>query len=189
MLKSYKTKYGNRKILTLDSFNKLYEENFHRLVHRALFLLKEKQISEDVVQDVFVDLWEKRKTRRIGNYNGYLHNAVKYQVYRLNKKKLTQKLYTESDEDIIKYYVSLSQELLLDKESVNMTNEYVDIIGKLIDELPDKCKSVFCMYCFERLTYKEIAIKNKISTKTVDNHIYKARKRIKEYIEQNLFTK
>lgn len=176
------------KVLTLDSFNNLYEENFHILVQRAVFLLKEKQISEDIVQEIFTDLWEKRKIRRIGNYNGYLHNAVKYQAYRLKKKQLTQKLYKESDEDIIKYHVGLYQELLLDKESVNMTNKYEDLILKLIDELPDKCKSVFCMYSFERLSYKEIAIKNKISTKTVDNHIYKARRRIKEYIEQNPIT-
>lgn len=172
-------KMGN--ISNLNSFSEVYDDCFSLLVHKAFDILLERQISEDVVQEVFMDLWERRDSVWIDNYMGYLYKAVKYKSYRI-KKKLTKLVsYSEIGRQHQNSIVNLNHAYGPIEDSKNTDDRTKNLFNNSIELLPHKCKEVFCMYFFDRLTYKEIAKLCCISTKTVDNQIYQAKKRIKEH--------
>ena len=144
----------------------IYKRYWASLFSAAYNILKDRQSCEDIIQELFIKLWDCRAEVQISvSLKAYLYASVRYGVYRQIK---TGSVRSEIFDDLIERlhtptaYGSIEhKELLLQ-------------INRVIDTLPDKCREVYKLSREECLSHKQIAMQLNISTKTVENHLTKA---------------
>lgn len=150
-------------IVNEKSFSNLYENYYVRLCRFVYFYVNSKDLAEEVVQDFFTALWEKRNRLIIKtNIESYLYIAVKNEAFGKLKKRMKANKnegLKENDEDSVPVF---------DTEVFNRKLE------QAIGTLPDKCRMIYCLKYIEGLTGKEIAHYLEISEKTVETQIYRA---------------
>lgn len=151
----------------------IYNTYWKLLYASAFNILKNKELSEDVVQNIFISLWNNRKQLEIKvSLKSYLYASTRYHVFaviRKNKSISQIELLDDVDNRIKK----------TSPETKLMFKELVEQINSVIDSLPDKCRKVYKLSREEQLSHKEISQKLNISTKTVENHITKALKTLR----------
>lgn len=151
----------------------IYNTYWKLLYASAFNILKNKELSEDVVQDVFISLWNNRKQLEIKvSLKSYLHASTRYQVFAVIRKNKSIS-HIELLDDVDNRLKKTSPETKL------MFKELVEQIDHIIGLLPDKCSKVYKLSREEQLSHKEISQKLNISTKTVENHITKALKTLR----------
>ncbi|TRX59142.1 RNA polymerase sigma-70 factor [Fulvivirga sp. M361] len=152
------------------AFNELFFRYWEKLYRLAFNVIKDEDASKDIVQDIFLDVWRKREVHQIESLLPYLGQSVKFQVARhLKKGKLSQ----SHDEHLINLRWANTTE-----DEIN----YKELNGRLfviLDQLPFKCKEVFCLSRFNNLSNKEIAQQMNLSHRTVEWHISNALKHIR----------
>lgn len=142
---------------------------YWKLLYTAAFkVLRNKELSEDIVQNVFISLWNNREKLEIKvSLKSYLYASTRYQVFakiRKNEHKLHYELLDNIDNRLKK----------TSPETELMYKELVEQINTVVDSLPKKCRIVYRLSREKHLSHKEISQKLNISTKTVENHITKA---------------
>lgn len=135
----------------------------------AYNLIQDEQKAQDIVQDIWLDFWERKELIENQNIKAYLYNAVKYKVFREIKNS---KFSNQRIEDLNLIYEDFDYE---ESKSYSMS-EILELAENKLSILPEKCKQVFKLSRIEGLKNKEIAQKLFISEKTVENHITKALK-------------
>ncbi|WP_028376784.1 RNA polymerase sigma-70 factor [Leeuwenhoekiella sp. MAR_2009_132] len=152
------------------AFNLIFDKYWKRLYTYAFKIYSEEEICEDIVQEVFVSLWEKSKNTPIINLEGYLLRAVKYKAitYLRNLK------FKPQHEQVLRSIaIPAKSECLLEY------NDFEALIDSEISKLAPRCKKVFILSRFEDYTNAEIAKKLNISIRTVEKHISDALKQLK----------
>lgn len=156
-----------------QSFEKFYQLFFFRLYQFAYLYVHSKESAEEVVNDVFLSLWQKRKTlNTINNINVYLYVAVKNAS--LNWLRKNRHVFTVSIDELRVDHLHLvpNPEILL------ITREFQSLILKAIEQLPPRCKIIFKLIKEDGLSYKEVASILDVSVKTVDAQLYLALKKL-----------
>ncbi|MFK5973997.1 MAG: RNA polymerase sigma-70 factor [Flavobacteriaceae bacterium] len=174
-------KYNDQELLRLLSLDKAeaFEEIYNRFaVNMFLYasnILKKKEVCEDIVQNIFVDLWSKREDLKITNLSSYLFRAVKYQVFNhfRNRKFTSENLIRLN---IIDISIDISKKMEYD--------ELEKIIDSYVDELPSRCKQIFLLSRYQHKSNKEIAEELEISLQAVKNQISKALNYIRRNLQQ-----
>jgi len=159
-------------------FKQVFESFYPRLLRFAIEYVKDKREAENILQDVFLTLWEKRNSLKTDtNLTAYLLTLVKSQCLNYLKHKRVVEAYskktqtTNEQETIFNYYaISKFNPEQIDIESLEL------LVEKAISELPDQCRKVFELSRYDGLKYKEIAEKLNISVKTVETHMSNALK-------------
>lgn len=155
-----------------QAFRYLFDRYFTSLCRFVRVYVRESLIAEEIVLDVFVNIWEKRKNLDIKvSWKSYLFQAAKNRA--LNYLR---------DND---RYVTTSDWTLFDKAEVDYTvemNELTRLIKEAIDSLPEKTKEVFRKSRMDYLTNKEIAGELDVTVKNVEAHITNAIKLIKKHL-------
>lgn len=170
-----------RKISENDetAFRALFDLYFQKLFHLALYFLKSKELAEEVVSDVYMMIWKKRKAlEHIENIEKYLYTSIKNQALHYIRRG-----YVSREEFIDLYTI----DLLSDDDNPEMAllnQERQLLIQKAILSLPEKCREVFRLFLSDHLKHKEIAQLLNISEKTVEAHITNAYKRIAQYVNR-----
>jgi RNA polymerase sigma-70 factor (ECF subfamily) len=167
--------------------NTLFKAHYDELCRYAHSILKNQDAAEDVVQQLFIKLWEKRETiNEIENIRSYLFRSTFNMS--LNEQKKMQRM-PKSDEDIVQTNSFQSGE---DASNLLVSNELQERIDSAMLVLPEKCREVFHLSRNEQLSYKEIAQEMNISTKTVENQVGKAlrimREELKDYLPLVILT-
>ncbi|RMF32135.1 MAG: RNA polymerase sigma-70 factor [Bacteroidetes bacterium] len=157
-------------------------ELFHRYyltVCRAILgLVKDEALTEDLAQNVFLRLWEKREGLQVNSsFGAYLRRmAINEALAHFRKaKRRNQENFSEHPPAS---YVgrSVEQDYLL--------TEMQERILTAIESLPPRCRLVFRLSRFEELSYREIAERLDISVKTVENQMGKALKILRERLQE-----
>lgn len=156
------------------AFAEIYNRYWDKLYIVARKRLDNAFEGEEIVQEVFCNLWRRRAGFQLHKgFNNYFSVAVKFEVInRLQKRARTQALEK-----------NLSMELTeLDETTVEQIsfNELKQQLELTIKQLPEKCQIVFRLKHEEGLSQKQIAAKLDVSEKTVEAHLSKARKSIKD---------
>jgi len=150
-------------------FEQLFREHYNALCNFGMRYLHDTDSAQEIVQDVFINLWQKKETITSDkSVKSYLYTSVKNRCLnyiRDNKKFRSQYLDVELELDIPFEDVDLFSE-----------SETQDKINTALGKLPEKCRQVFELSRFEELKYKEIAERLGISQKTVEIHMSKALK-------------
>ena len=156
---------GNERI-----FEEIFRKYYQSLCNYANSILKEMDEAEEVVQNLFLSIWEKRSDLEISiSLKSYLYRAVHNHC--LNRIKHL-KVREEYQQYAVNFYDA-------SYESVGQTvikNELETKIEEAIKKLPEQCRLIFRMSRFEELKYHEIAEQLELSPKTVENQIGKALK-------------
>lgn len=152
------------------AFDELFTFYFPGLVSFASNILKDRQLAEEVVEDVFVKLWLNRKTMvSIKSPSHYIYTAVKYASITALKKRNTI-FYEDYSTDMELTYSS--------PESVYISNENTNSINQAINQLPPKCRLIFRLIKEEGLKYEEVAQLLQLSVKTVESQMTIAIKKL-----------
>jgi RNA polymerase sigma-70 factor (family 1) len=158
-------KQGNERIFE-ETFRKYYQS----LCNYANSILKEMDESEEIVQNLFLSIWEKRSDLEITiSLKSYLYRAVhNHCLNRIKHLKIREEYQQYATNFYDASYESVSQTI--------MKNELEQKIEEAIKKLPEQCRLIFRMSRFEELKYNEIAEQLELSPKTVENQIGKALK-------------
>lgn len=162
------------------AFAVLYNRYWKKLYKTVDHYLKDSGIAEQVVHDVFVVLWRRRKHLNIKSFADYIHVTARYHVFKeLKARKVSPIEYVESYEGLDAGKVSNAIE-----EKLN----YKDFERKLTDSLkplPKRCREIFWLSRMENLTNDEIAEKLNISKRTVENQITIALRHLRNFIQED----
>jgi RNA polymerase sigma-70 factor (family 1) len=151
-----------------SALTELYNRFWQALFVSSYNVLKDRELCEDIIQDIFMNIWHNREKLEINiSLKGYMYACARYQVFNQFKKN-KDKIHVELFQEIDKRFQHSTPETLL------MHEELVQQINAIIETLPEKCQQVYKLSREEQLTHKEIAERLNISTKTVENHITKA---------------
>jgi len=164
------------KTTTHNELKQIFDTAYNSLVLQSLRLVKNPETAEDIVQECFIKLWEKKDTLDItGNTTAYLAKMVRNRSLDfLKKKRIQTSELNETYQGVTKAIDHL--------ETKDLQSE----IDTIIDSLPEKCRQVFVLSRFEELSYKEISEQLDISKKTVEAHISKALKSLRTNLKQYL---
>ena len=161
------------------AFRVIYNNYSSRLYYFVLEFIPLKDAAENIVQDTFVTLWNRRKELKDNtNLASYLFTGAKNNaLYRLRDKKYRQKLFSDA---IDASEMNLNTEALATVDtSVVAFQELEQIIQETLNNLPPQCKKVFELSRFREMKNKEIAEELNISVRTVEAHISKGIKTFK----------
>jgi RNA polymerase sigma-19 factor, ECF subfamily len=152
----------------------------HQLCVYANSLVNDKALAEDIVQNVYVKTWERRRFLREGfSIKSFLYKSVYNEYidqYRKNRSvTILEKKYIEALDTIVESDYNVLEKLYL-------------MVQKEIQNLPPKCKNIFLLSKKEGLSNIEISEYLNISTKTVEAHITKAFSLIRERVNLDLNT-
>jgi len=158
------------------AFNTLFKEYSGRLFRFANGYLRSEAEAEEIVQEVFTIIWEKRKDLKDElSFKSYLFTIA----FNIIKKHFRRKAYlAEYLNSEIYSDLDISTTDKIDYDSV------CDFIRKLVDRLPDRRREIFIKSRFEGLSIKEISEELGISHKTVENQITAALKFLKENLKR-----
>jgi RNA polymerase sigma-70 factor (family 1) len=162
------------------AFEELFRGYYPRLSRYAFSLLKDLDEAEEVVQNMFLNIWEKKEGLEITlSLKSYLYRAV--HNFCLNRIKHLQ--VRDAHKDYTVYAYSEGEDSL--NEVLN-GHELEIQIENAVRKLPEQCQLVFRMSRFEELKYQEIADRLSISVKTVENQIGKALKILRSELAEYL---
>lgn len=168
----------------LNAFQYLFQNYYSGLLNFALRFVRERPIAEEIVDDLFIHLWEIRKKIQIrDNIEAYLYRSVYNRCisYIRNKNKqanLTSEIAVSIENKLYSIPETSSSPL-----NQIMNKELQKQLNKALNELPDKCKEIFILSREYGLKYEEIAEKLKISKNTVKTQLKIALKRLRKSLK------
>ncbi|MEO1438031.1 MAG: RNA polymerase sigma-70 factor [Bacteroidota bacterium] len=147
----------------------LFRKQHARLVQFAIRLCNDHFAAEEIVMDLFMDLWKRRDTISLStNENAYLNRAVINKVYDyLKKKNKADQTISYPEKAPLVVNTNIQDKALFAKE-------LEERIQAVIEKLPPRCKLIFKLNRFEQRSYKEIAEDLNISPKAVEKQISRA---------------
>jgi RNA polymerase sigma-70 factor (ECF subfamily) len=156
--------------LDQDSFERLFREFFPPLMAFARKILVDEDDAREVVQKVFISLWEKRQEVDLStSLKSYLFTSVHNRSLNVIRDR---KKFSSAEVPEVAGEWDVSTQI----ESMELEGKIMEVIGSL----PEKCREVFELNRFEGMKYSEIAAHLNISVKTVENQMSKALKILRE---------
>ena len=167
-----------------EHFDLTYKSLFRRYYTNLLFYATRivgEEDAEDVVQDVFVELWRRKDSIEIGDQiQAFLYRAVYTRALNVLKHRNVEDGYCAAMEEInqrrAEFYQPDNNEVIRRIEDRELRKE----IYNAINELPDKCRMVFKLSYLHDMKNKEIADTMGVSLRTVEAHMYKALKLLRD---------
>jgi RNA polymerase sigma-70 factor (family 1) len=161
------------------AFEQLYHRYYKWLLAVSIAIVRSREAAEEIVEDVFFELWEKRREcDQIKSIESYLYVTVKNRsldYYRKHSKN---------------HFVEIEElnnlEIKISPEDIYLFEELRTQIDEAIAELPPKCSVVFRMVKLEGHSYKQTAAILNITPKTVENQVGIAVKRMALMLESYL---
>lgn len=163
-----------------QAFNELFNRYWDKLLQKAIQKIDDVMEAENIVQDVFVSLWRRRKELKITNsFSHYLLVSVKYRIIKVLNRQRVRRVYFEE---------GCSSIDLLD----DSTRQYLDFVElqerleQLVGNLPEKARLIYRMNKEEGMSYREIASELDITEKAVDAHLGRVKKALRSGLQRFL---
>jgi RNA polymerase sigma-70 factor (family 1) len=157
------------------AFKELYLRYWKKMYFLALSKINSTEIAEDIVQNVFTDLWDRRFVHSIQNISAYLTTATKYQTINYIRSVLVKKDFLAN---------SSSQEKEHNGAEMNLQVQDLNILlDKALQHLPQKTQTIFRLSRFEKRSNKDISHLMDLSEKSVEYHISQSLKRLRLYLK------
>lgn len=163
---------------TKEEFKEVFHEYYNPLCNYANGILHNEANAEDVVQEVFIKLWNSNDSLKLNQkLKSYLFKMTQNKAFEfIRGAKVRSKLH-----DTLKAS-SFEEDNHDELSEVYMRMEQ---LYSSLRHLPPKCREVFALHKFNGLTYAEIAESEDISIKTVENHLLKAMKILRSLLNKN----
>jgi RNA polymerase sigma-70 factor (ECF subfamily) len=165
----------------LEAFNIVYDKYWSVLLNESYKRLEDLASCEEIVQDVFVELWQHCSNREIQNLEAYLITCMKYKVFEVYKKNKRRNVLLEENHQLNDYNNGIQGDQYGEKDLKYLIEQWVA-------HLPQKRKEIFKMRYLEGLTTKEISDLTETSQNTVQNHLGVSIHKLKKLIIQHFLT-
>jgi len=179
--------FSQQDLLTLlrhDSeaaFESLYGQLTQRLFNFVYHKVRRKDTAEEILQDIFVSLWNNRKRLQIAtSIDAYLFGAAKHKITTHVRSELVRKKYAAEFARFAQEAYDNSVQEQLDADDLQA------MVQIRMTELPDKCQVAFRMSRMEHKPIAQIAEKMNISTRTVENYITQALRHLRACVGEVL---
>lgn len=158
----------------------VFKKNYKRLCNVAFQIVNDRDLAEDLVQELFLNLWQKKESIVIkSTLEGYLVRSISnLSLNHLEKHKHLK--FAQDAGSVLNLKASESS----DKAITN--KELRKIVYAALDKLPPKCRTIFILSRFENMKYKEIAEHLDISIKTVENQMSIAIEKLKGELKTSI---
>jgi RNA polymerase sigma-70 factor (family 1) len=160
-------------------FSEIFRQHEHKLYTLALKLTKSDQLAKDIIQDVFLKLWDQR----------YLISSIiniEAWLYRVTENKIIDFLRKASADNRLKEKIwDQLQQIVNESEQYLAAKEYNQIILKAIDQLPPQRKLIYQLNKESGMNYREIADKLHLSKHTVKNQLSTAVQSVRNFLARN----
>jgi RNA polymerase sigma-70 factor (ECF subfamily) len=159
-------------------FESLFRSSYVSLVRYAKTLIKDQDTAEEVVQELFVRLWQEREKINIeSSLNGYLFRSVHNRcLHYIDHRKVVERHAEDMSER--------PQQTDEDPYEILHYKDLQERIARILEKLPERCGMIFCMSRFEGLKYSEIAEKLSVSVKTVEASMGRALKEFRKVLTE-----
>ena len=163
------------------SYKQLFFHFFLPLKSFAFSIVKKRELAEEIVSDILIDIWARRKQlTKIDDLKMYLYVSVRNAS--LRKLQQTRKLAVLSLDEVHVEFAAPDE----NAEAIILSRELSEKIEAAIEQLPQRCKLIFKLAKEDQLKYKEIAALLNISVKTIDHQVAIALKKIAEVLHISL---
>ena len=163
----------------IKAFEKIYLFYSPKIIGFAIKKLRSKEIAEEIVQDVFIKLWIKRDLLQINNLEKYLYTTVKNAILDYYGALKVENKYLKFKKNSVSAHINFTEQAVIH-------HELTTVLEKSMLRLPEKSRKVFKMSRIENRSVKEIAVKMKLSEKSVEYHLTKSikilRVLLKDYV-------
>lgn len=158
-----------------QAFTEIYNRYWKLLFAIGYSHVRNIQLTEDIVHDVFASLWTHRSTTEIISLQHYLASATKYTVFATIKRKSREQAYLATQ---AKFHTEPDPENTIDHKLL------LEFIKREAEKLPEKCRLVFKYRSEEGLSNQEVAKRMNTTAKTVANQINRALRQLRSSIKK-----
>jgi RNA polymerase sigma-70 factor (family 1) len=158
------------------AFREVYDRYWKLLFYTAHNIIQDRDVAQDVVQEVFIALWQRRGEVAIQSLKAYLQQATRFQTLKAIRAQKT-------DDQFYSRLATVTADIVY--ENPLLFKEQEALLRKILGSLPDDCRHIFHLSREEQLTYKQIACQLNISEKTVEKKMSICLKHIRQALEQN----
>ena len=163
------------------AFHTLYSRYALKVRSLAFSKVNSKEVAQEIVQEVFTDIWERRHELQISSFSSYIFVAVKYQTLNFFKREITHQRHHK----LYKAFIRISEDSTM--RSVQY-NDLAEALEKGVQKLSNKTQLVFRLNRFEGRSISEIALKLNLSEKSIKYHISRSLKELRVYLKEFLIS-
>jgi RNA polymerase sigma-70 factor, ECF subfamily len=178
---------GNKglQLASLNTFKKLFDDYYSMLCLVAYDIIKNKQLAEEIVDEVFINLWLKRESIEVyKSIRAYLVKSVQNRCINWLAQTKAERLLTDNTFDVNSYdFVNWSEDYPLGNLLIK---ELQGKIEESIKTLPDQCRNIFLLSRNGELSYEEIASQLSISVNTVKTQMKIALSKLRDSLRDYL---
>jgi RNA polymerase sigma-70 factor (ECF subfamily) len=161
---------------SIAAFETIFELYWQRLYVHAKSKLSSHDEAEDVVQNIFSALWEKRQTLLITDLSYYLHTSVKNRILNLVRSKITQQKYWD-------YYKVFIPQVQPVTDNTVAFDDLQEAVGEAVSRLPEKSREVFKLSRMEGRSNAEIANLLNLSEKAIEYHLTRSFRELRVHLK------
>ncbi|MEC3966078.1 RNA polymerase sigma-70 factor [Flagellimonas halotolerans] len=154
-----------------NAFNSLFSMLWEPMYVYAASLVMNDSLAKDLVQDIWIDYWQRRETVEVNHIKSYLFKAIRYKCYNTLRDTKFNKTQIEAANSIY-----IAPEMELEEDLMELT-ERIDVS---MADLPQRCQEVFRLSRIHNISNKEIAERLNISHRSVENQISFALRRLRK---------
>jgi RNA polymerase sigma-70 factor (family 1) len=161
------------------AFKEIYSRYWKSVFETAYHRLANKEVAKELVQTIFLRIWEKRHAIQINHLGSYLQTSIKNSIINYIESILVHKKY-------LQHVMNAGASTCNSTESTINFHELSQALEKAIGLLPEKTRHVFRLSRFDHLSIREIAANLNISEKAVEYHITQSLKTLRLYLKDYL---
>ncbi len=160
-----------------QEFEQLFKQYYKELCRHSLRFVKQEEVAEELVQDVFIKVWQKKQQHNgPESIKAYLYTAVRNSSMNYLKSQFARQKFEDHK----------STQNYLQTESTEEKLNYLELsllVDEAVERLPRQCRTIFEMSRSSGFSHEEIAKEMQISPKTVENQIGIALKKLKKHLQ------
>lgn len=158
------------------AFTEIFRRHWEKVYAMAFQKLRSQVLAEELVQDLFFTLWEKRSTLLISHLEAYLITSVKHRIITHIRSQVVERKYWDYYKNTFSHIESITEK---DVEY----NELVSALEHGIGDLPEKSKQVFTLNRMQGRSVSEIATLLNLSEKAIEYHLTRSLKQLRLHLK------
>lgn len=157
------------------AFAEIYERHWYRVFALAYRKLKNRETAEELVQDLFATLWQKRREQAIEQLEAYLLTAVNRRIISYLRSHKVRETYAD-------YYRWTQAEATQETEHALAAADLSEAFDKALLRLPEQSREVFKLSRLEHFSVREISLRLNLSAKAVEYHLTKSMRLLRSHL-------
>jgi RNA polymerase sigma-70 factor (ECF subfamily) len=169
------------------AFEIIFREYFHVLHEYANFYIGNSQLAEDIIQDIFLKIWDSRDRLSIhSSFKSYLFRSVHNNCIQYLRHKTVEQNHHAIHHAKLKEAIAMNRLYFESGLTKLFENDIESLVDKAIDNLPEKTREVYKLSRQKHLKNSEIAKRFKVTEKSIEYHITRALESLRKYLKEYL---